>query len=249
MWIKRVFSVVVLYVIVVSLWLRNDGNLFVRQDVESNRLITLLQMELSHPDKLPQNSFVHEQQMEPVVSGELSWHFWIYFTSQWNFRLLTASLKTLIMLQWLIYKLEHVLLNIIVGTNVQVRVVVNMNTRRNLSVRLDDHLAISHAELSVHFSRRNVDNQFSRFSSLSILSRIFRLQILTNIIFFKCSRALVCTGRNVEVVGSSHIKGPRCFIEQETLPVLLSTGWIQERIGAWFHNRTKINWGPYGKLT
>jgi len=164
MWIKRVFSVVVLYVIVVSLWLRNDGNLFVRQDVESNRLITLLQMELSQPDKLPQNSFVHEQQIEPVVSGELSWHFWIYFTSQWNFRLLTASLKTLIMLQWLIYKLEHVLLNIIVGTNVQVRVVVNMNTQRNLSVRLDDHLAISHAELSVHVSRRNVDNQFSRFS-------------------------------------------------------------------------------------
>ena len=146
MWIKRVFSVVVLYVIVVSLWLRNDGNLFVRQDVESNRLITLLQMELSHPDKLPQNSFVHEQQMEPVVSGELSWHLWIYFTSKWNFRLLTASLKTLIMLQWLIYKLEYVLLNIIVGTNVQVRVVVNMNTRRNLSVRLDDQLAISHAE-------------------------------------------------------------------------------------------------------
>ena len=32
--------------------------------------------------------------------------------------------------------------------------------------------------------------------------------------------------RNVEVVGSSPIKGPRCFIEQETLPVLLSTGWF-----------------------
>ena len=46
--------------------------------------------------------------------------------------------------------------------------------------------------------------------------------------------------RNVEVVGSSHIKGPRCFIEQETLPLLLSTGWFQERIRALFHNRTKI---------
>ena len=36
--------------------------------------------------------------------------------------------------------------------------------------------------------------------------------------------------RNVEVVGSSPIKG--CFIEQETLPLLLSTGWFQERIRA-----------------
>ena len=27
--------------------------------------------------------------------------------------------------------------------------------------------------------------------------------------------------RNVEVVGSSPIKGPRCFLEQETLPLLL----------------------------
>jgi len=26
------------------------------------------------------------------------------------------------------------------------------------------------------------------------------------------------------------IKGPRCFVEQETLPSLLSTGWFQEPI-------------------
>ena len=38
--------------------------------------------------------------------------------------------------------------------------------------------------------------------------------------------------RDVEVVGSSAIKGPRCFIEQETLPLLLSTGWFQELIRA-----------------
>ena len=50
--------------------------------------------------------------------------------------------------------------------------------------------------------------------------------------------------RNVEVVGSSPIKGTRCYLEQETLPVsalfklLLSTGWLQERIRAGFHNRT-----------
>ena len=35
---------------------------------------------------------------------------------------------------------------------------------------------------------------------------------------------------NMEVVGSSPIKGPRCFREQEILPLLLSTGWSQERI-------------------
>ena len=35
---------------------------------------------------------------------------------------------------------------------------------------------------------------------------------------------VVCLTRNVEVVGSSPIKGPRGFREQETLPLLLSTG-------------------------
>ena len=45
---------------------------------------------------------------------------------------------------------------------------------------------------------------------------------------------------NVEVVGSSPIKGPRCFLDQETLPLLLSTGWFQERIRAWIHNRNKL---------
>ena len=37
---------------------------------------------------------------------------------------------------------------------------------------------------------------------------------------------------NVEVLSSSPIKDPRCFFEQETLPLLLSTGWFQERIRA-----------------
>jgi len=36
--------------------------------------------------------------------------------------------------------------------------------------------------------------------------------------------------RNVEVVVSSPIKGPRCFLEQETLLLMLSTGWFQEQI-------------------
>ena len=38
--------------------------------------------------------------------------------------------------------------------------------------------------------------------------------------------------RNVEVVGSSPIKGPRCYLEQDTLPLLLSTGWFQKGIRA-----------------
>ena len=53
-----------------------------------------------------------------------------------------------------------------------------------------------------------------------------------------------CTSNlNVEVVGSNPIKGPRCFLDQDTLPLLLRTGWFQERI------RAQINWGPYGRLT
>ena len=38
--------------------------------------------------------------------------------------------------------------------------------------------------------------------------------------------------RNVAIVGSSPLKGPRCFIEQETLPLLLRTGWFKEHIRA-----------------
>jgi len=35
------------------------------------------------------------------------------------------------------------------------------------------------------------------------------------------------------------IKGCRCLREQETLSLLLSTGWFQVQIRALFHNRTK----------
>jgi len=38
---------------------------------------------------------------------------------------------------------------------------------------------------------------------------------------------LIC---NVEVVGLSTIKGPLSCLEQETLPLMPSTGWFQERI-------------------
>jgi len=35
---------------------------------------------------------------------------------------------------------------------------------------------------------------------------------------------------NRSVGGSIPIKGPHCFLEHETLPLSLSTGWFQERI-------------------
>ena len=47
--------------------------------------------------------------------------------------------------------------------------------------------------------------------------------------------------RNAEVLGSSPIKGPRCFLEQETYPLLRSTGWFQEQIRVRYHDRTKMN--------
>ena len=46
---------------------------------------------------------------------------------------------------------------------------------------------------------------------------------------------------NRSVVSSNPNKGSHSFLEQETLPSLLSTGWFQERIRIRFHNRTKIN--------
>ena len=38
---------------------------------------------------------------------------------------------------------------------------------------------------------------------------------------------VACVTRNVDVVGSSPIKGTHCFLEQETLLLLLSTSWFQ----------------------
>ena len=38
--------------------------------------------------------------------------------------------------------------------------------------------------------------------------------------------------RNVEVMGSSPIEGPRCFLEQEILSLFLNTCWFQEGIRA-----------------
>ena len=45
--------------------------------------------------------------------------------------------------------------------------------------------------------------------------------------------------RNRSVVDLKPIKGSRCVLVQETLPSLLSTGWFQEQIRAWFHKQQK----------
>ena len=56
--------------------------------------------------------------------------------------------------------------------------------------------------------------------------------ILTLIHIFSRIMAIYLTGgmarltRNMEVVGSSPITGPLCFLEQNTLPLLLSTYWL-----------------------
>ena len=55
-----------------------------------------------------------------------------------------------------------------------------------------------------------------------------------------CTSDSQCRGRGFEPHQS--------FLEQETLPLLLITGWFVQRIRAWYHIRTKIKWGPYGRL-
>ena len=40
-----------------------------------------------------------------------------------------------------------------------------------------------------------------------------------------------------------------CFLGQESLPSLPSTGWFLELIWAWFHNQTKMIWGSYCRAT
>ena len=63
-----------------------------------------------------------------------------------------------------------------------------------------------------------------------------QMEILTSQGVAWCRHWAARLTRNVEVVGSSPIKGPSCFLEQETLPLLLSTGWFQERIKQKFLN-------------
>ena len=60
---------------------------------------------------------------------------------------------------------------------------------------------------------------------------------------------VVCQTHNRLVMSLSPIKGSRCFLGQETLLSLLSPGWFQEQIWAWF-TLTKLlishsNWNNY----
>ena len=84
----------------------------------------------------------------------------------------------------------------------------------------------------------------SVFSMSSFVSLYMRHHVRSGV-----ARWVARLTRKVEVLGSSPIKGPRCFLGQEPLPLLLSTGWFEERIRAWFHNRAKMKWGPYVWLT
>ena len=52
---------------------------------------------------------------------------------------------------------------------------------------------------------------------------------------------VTCMTCNRSVMISYPMKGSRCFLEQETLPSLLSSSWFQERIQLLVHNQTKIN--------
>ena len=49
-------------------------------------------------------------------------------------------------------------------------------------------------------------------------------------IFNRVTQWVARLTRNAEAVGSNPINGSRCFLEQDTLPLLLSTGWFQERV-------------------
>jgi len=69
---------------------------------------------------------------------------------------------------------------------------------------------------------------------LTILTVNFSF-LFGNVLQFSREHSGSLTSRN------NPTKGSHCFIEQETVFSLLSTGWFQERIQAWFHNRTKID--------
>ena len=44
-------------------------------------------------------------------------------------------------------------------------------------------------------------------------------------------------------------KAPVISVKMKLELSLLSTDWFQGQIQAWFHNQTKIDWRPYGRLT
>jgi len=57
-----------------------------------------------------------------------------------------------------------------------------------------------------------------------------------------CIQLLLAHNSKIIIIGLWHAAISR------PLTLLLSTGWFEEQIRVWFHNRTKIKWGPYVKI-
>ena len=83
----------------------------------------------------------------------------------------------------------------------------------------------------------------------SFTCMVLNMQLILSQLYFgfECMVACICTSivywnvrkcerkySNMTMFVLPLTKGPRCFIEQETLLSLLSTGWFQGRIRAWF---------------
>ena len=77
----------------------------------------------------------------------------------------------------------------------------------------------------------------SRYTLLPRSRSIYNVLVCQLVLHTLVAQWVVCLTRNrwmlVSCVFEPH-QGCRCFLEQETLPPLLSTGWFQERIRAWF---------------
>jgi len=109
-------------------------------------------------------------------------------------------------------------------------ITINSNHHHNINIDIDIIISIS-----INMWIIIITSIFIRNSAIILLIMIGIIIIIIN---NNNNNELRLT-RNVEVVGSRTIKGPCWFLEQETLPLLLSTGWFQDRIWAWIHNRTK----------
>ena len=158
------------------------------------------------------------------------------------------------------------LMDIVYGTGN----VVKVGTMVNLTAQLANQLLYSTivtywkiSRISVHIcievSAGNFDKKFivdvSLYWTMSpSISNIFIETFWINLIDSPSKtangRGAVETRltRNQSVVSFIPAKGPRCFLEQETLTSLLSPG-IQQRIQVWLYNRTKIIWVRCGCLT
>ena len=96
------------------------------------------------------------------------------------------------------------------------------------------------------FNRTNALKQYLTWSAL--VKRLFQI-IYLMLLRGGVAQWVARLTRNVEVVDLSPKQRHPLFHWVRNFTLLLSTGLLQERIQAWFHNRTRINWGPYWRLT